>query len=130
MLSKILTKPILPSIFTTEKSWVWWRFRSQVCRRGVEGVCYRSGLKGWIDQQIFREYLASRRSRHLTEKKTIFLDNCSGHLSEDECKEELGALNVSLKYFRPTQTCPTGRFVCNAKINDVWRSMWNEKKST
>ncbi|KAG3078931.1 hypothetical protein PI124_g19739 [Phytophthora idaei] len=84
-------------------------------------------------QQIFREYLGERKTQapdRLGRKKTIFLDNCSGHLSEDECKEELGALNASLTYLPPNATDlyqPADSFVI-AKIKDVWRRMWNEKK--
>nr|KAE8934151.1 hypothetical protein PF009_g15863 [Phytophthora fragariae] len=99
----------------------------------VEGVCYRSGPKGWMDKRIFREYLCERKAQapdRLGRKKTIFLDNCSGHLSEEECKEELEALNASLQYLplNATDLCqPADSFVI-AKIKDVWRGMWNEKK--
>lgn len=100
----------------------------------VPGVCYRTGPKGWMDRRTFREYLKERRAQQpdrLGRKKTIFLDNCSGHLSEDECEEELQALNASFKYLPPNATdlCqPADSFVI-AKIKDVWRSLWNAKKS-
>ncbi|KAE9016497.1 hypothetical protein PR002_g13642 [Phytophthora rubi] len=62
--------------------------------------------------------------------KTIFLDNCSSHLSEAECKTELTKLNARLKFFpaNATDLCqPADSFVI-AKIKDVWARKWNEKK--
>ncbi|RLN69414.1 hypothetical protein BBJ28_00022260 [Nothophytophthora sp. Chile5] len=99
----------------------------------VVGVTYRSGPKGWMDQRIFREYLQERRVQRpdrLGRTKTIFLDNCSGHMSENECATELEALNARLRFLpaNATDLCqPADSFVI-AKIKDVWRRLWNEKK--
>lgn len=54
----------------------------------VEGVCYRTGPKGRLDKKLFREYLNEPRAQtayRLGCHKAVFLDNCSGHLTEDEC---------------------------------------------
>jgi len=99
----------------------------------IDGVCYRSGPKGWMDKRVFREYLTERRAQRpdrLGRVKTIFLDNCSGHLSELECESELRALNARLRYLpaNATDLCqPADSFVI-AKIKNVWRRLWNEKK--
>eukprot|EP00644_Phytophthora_capsici_P005978 jgi/Phyca11/98043/e_gw1.2.1094.1 len=76
----------------------------------VEGVCYRTGPKGWMDKRLFREYLKEPRAQkpdRLGRKKTIFLDNCSTNAT-DLCQ-------------------PADSFVI-AKIKYEWRRMWNEKK--
>ncbi|RLN91689.1 hypothetical protein BBJ28_00026100 [Nothophytophthora sp. Chile5] len=86
-----------------------------------------------MDKRVFREYLTERRAQRpdrLGRVKTIFLDNCSGHLSELECESELKALNARLRYLpaNATDLCqPADSFVI-AKIKNVWRRLWNEKK--
>jgi len=97
-------------------------------------VCvYRMGPKGWMDKRLFREYVCEPRAQRpdrLGRKKHIFLDNCSGHLDEDECTEELEKRNASLKFFPPNATDlwqPADSFVI-ANIKDEWRRLWNEKK--
>ncbi|KAE9233526.1 hypothetical protein PF004_g9644 [Phytophthora fragariae] len=86
-----------------------------------------------MDKRLFREYLQERRALAADSRgrqKVIFLDNCSGHLDESECEDELHRLNASLRYLPPNATdlCqPADSFVI-AKIKDVWSRMWNEKK--
>lgn len=99
----------------------------------IPGVCYRSSKKGWMTQKLFREYLKERRAMRADvhgRKKTIFLDNCSGHLEAEECRSELDAINSNLKFFPPNATdlCqPADSFVIS-KIKDAWKVKWNEKK--
>ncbi|KAG3112234.1 hypothetical protein PI124_g9050 [Phytophthora idaei] len=104
--------------------------------RGVEdnvrGACYRTGPQGWMNQHIFREYLTERRAMAAdpqSRRKTIFLDNCSGHLEESQCQDELNRLNAHLRYLSAiaTDLCqPADSFVI-AKMKDVWSRMWNDK---
>lgn len=97
------------------------------------GVCYRSSKKGWMTQKLFREYLKEKRAIRADphgRKKTIYLDNCSGHLEANECEAELDGINSTLKFFPPNATdlCqPADSFVI-AKIKDAWKKKWNEKK--
>ncbi|KAE8880253.1 hypothetical protein PF003_g35736 [Phytophthora fragariae] len=99
----------------------------------VNGVCYRTGPKGWMDKRLFREYLQERRALAADScgrQIVIFLDNFSGHLDESECDDEFHRLNARLRYLPPNATdlCqPADSFVI-AKIKDVWSRMWNEKK--
>ncbi|KAG3156171.1 hypothetical protein PC128_g21935 [Phytophthora cactorum] len=63
-------------------------------------------------------------------RKTIFLDNCPGHLEESQCQDELNRLNARLHYLpaNATDLCqPADSFVI-AKIKDVWSRLWNDKK--
>lgn len=97
------------------------------------GVCYRTGPKGWMSKRVFRQYLGERRAMCADPRgreKRIYLDNCSSHLDEDECKDELSQLKARLVYLPPNATdlCqPADSFVI-AKIKDAWRRKWNEKK--
>ncbi|OWZ03588.1 hypothetical protein PHMEG_00024654 [Phytophthora megakarya] len=87
------------------------------------GVSYRTGPKGWMSQ---RGYERHEREKH------IFLDNCTSHLDDDQCENELARLKARLVYFpaNTTELCqPTDSFVI-AKIKDAWRRKWNERKIT
>ncbi|DAZ98996.1 TPA: hypothetical protein N0F65_011251 [Lagenidium giganteum] len=92
----------------------------------VPGVCYRTGPNGWMTQRVFREYLTEKRAMRrdpLGREKAIFLDNCSGHLDESECVEELKALNAKLHFLpaNATDLClPADSFEI-ANIKDVWQ---------
>jgi hypothetical protein len=99
----------------------------------IGGVCYRSGKKGWMDQRVFREYLGERRAiwGDLQGRvKTLYVDNCSGHLSDEECTEELSKINTRIRFLpaNATDLCqPADSFVI-AKLKDIWSRKWNEKK--
>ncbi|OWY93114.1 hypothetical protein PHMEG_00037609, partial [Phytophthora megakarya] len=99
----------------------------------VDGVSYRTGPKGWMSKKKFREYLTEPRAMRKDwkgRKKHIFLDNCSGHLSNDECPQELLELKAELRYLsaNATDLCqPADSFVI-AKIKDVWAQKWNQRK--
>ncbi|POM81398.1 Hypothetical protein PHPALM_633 [Phytophthora palmivora] len=73
----------------------------------VPGVCYGTKPRG--------------------RKKTVFLDNCSGHLEADEYHEEFDAINSDLKFFPPNATdlCQPADSFVNAKIKDAWKMKWN-----
>lgn len=86
-----------------------------------------------MTKRVFREYLKEKRamnSDRLGREKVIFLDNCSGHLHEEECKEELAAINARLSYLplNSTDLCQPADLFVIAKIKDVWSRKWNEKK--
>lgn len=86
-----------------------------------------------MDKRLFREYLQERRALAADPRgrqTVIFLDNCSGHLDESDCEDELHRLNGRLRYLplNATDLCqPADSFVI-AKIKDVWLRMWSEKK--
>ncbi|EGZ12175.1 hypothetical protein PHYSODRAFT_515705 [Phytophthora sojae] len=94
------------------------------------GVCYRSSKKGWMTQRLFREYLSERKAMRADphgRNKTIYLDNCSGHLEADQCQDELNSINADLQFFplNATDLCqPADSFII-AKIKDA---RWNAKK--
>ncbi|KAE9101766.1 hypothetical protein PF010_g14342 [Phytophthora fragariae] len=97
------------------------------------GVCYRTGPKGWMSKRVFRQYLGERRAMSADPrglKKRIYLDNCSSHLDEDECKDELAQLKARLVYLPPNATnlCQPAYSFVIAKIKDACRRKWNEKK--
>ncbi|DAZ98024.1 TPA: hypothetical protein N0F65_004514 [Lagenidium giganteum] len=80
-----------------------------------------------MTQRVFREYLTEKRAMRrdpLGREKAIFLDNCSGHIDECECVEELKTLNAKLHLLPPADS-----FVI-AKMKDVWQRKWNEKTIT
>ena len=54
--------------------------------RGLEDnipeVCYRTGLKGWMDQALFAEFFAEPRAFQADihgRRKLIWVDNCTRH---------------------------------------------------
>jgi hypothetical protein len=99
----------------------------------VQGACYRTGKKGWTDQRVFREYLMERRAMWPDQKgrlKTIYLDNCGGHLSDDQCPDELQRLNARLCFFpaNATDLCQAADSFVIAKLKDIWSRKWNAKK--
>ncbi|KAG2813670.1 hypothetical protein PC116_g16967 [Phytophthora cactorum] len=86
-----------------------------------------------MDKALFRGYLKEPKAICADPRgqpKTVFLDNCSGHLEEEECKEELHHLNARLSYLpaNATDLCQPADSLVIAKINDVWVRMWNNKK--
>ncbi|KAG2776058.1 hypothetical protein PC129_g22897 [Phytophthora cactorum] len=89
--------------------------------------------QGLDEPTHFPEYLTERRAIAADpqgRRKTIFLDNCSGHLEESQCQNELNRLNARLHYLpvNATDLCqPADSFVI-AKIKDVWSRVWNNKK--
>lgn len=101
----------------------------------VPGVCYRTEKKGWMTKRVFREYLQEKRAMNrdrLGREKVVFLDNCSGHIAEDDCKEELSALNAKPRYLPPNATdlCqPADSFII-AKIEDFGRASGTRRRST
>ena len=82
-------------------------FKNQDCSypiRGVpddvNGTCYRTGPKGWMDRWIFVEWLNEQRAnpRDMYGRKiVIFIDNCGGHNETQESKEALDRFNASVR---------------------------------
>jgi len=67
----------------------------------VPGVSYRTGPKGWMDQQVFLQWLSEPRAIKKDtygRKRTIFLDNCSGHNSNFQQLQQLNAINSELSF--------------------------------
>ncbi|RLN67573.1 hypothetical protein BBJ28_00024453, partial [Nothophytophthora sp. Chile5] len=96
---------------------------------GEKQIKYADVVSGGEEMTMVVRISAQRPDR-LGRVKTIFLDNCSGHLSELECESELKTLNARLRYLpaNATDLCqPADSFVI-AKIKNVWRRLWNEKK--
>lgn len=99
----------------------------------VPGVCYRSGKKGWMDKRVFKEWLSEPRaiSKPLNgRRRTLFVDNCSGHNENDDTALLLSRINTNLKKFPANATDlvqPADSFVIS-KIKDAWRRRWDAYK--
>lgn len=65
----------------------------------VPGVCNRSQLKGWMDTATFVARLSEKRVNKVEQflqKRTFFVDSCSGHSSTPEAIRAVNAFNVDL----------------------------------
>lgn len=99
----------------------------------VPGVCYRTGPKGWMDHQVFVQWLEEKRANppdKYGRRKVIFMDNCSGHNDTNESVAALAKLNAEIRKLpaNATDLCqPADSFIIS-KIKDVWRREWERKK--
>ena len=99
----------------------------------VPGVVYRSGPRGWMDRELFPQWLRERRvipKGANGEKSVIFLDNCGGHNPTAEQQAALQEINACLRFLPPNSTdlCqPADSFIIS-KIKDAWTQGWNEKR--
>ena len=99
----------------------------------VPGVCYRTGSKGWMDHQVFVQWLEEKRANppdKYGRRKVIFMDNCSGHNDTNESVAALAKLNAEIRKLpaNATDLCqPADSFIIS-KIKDVWRREWERKK--
>lgn len=102
----------------------------------VPGVCYRSSPKGWMDGVNFAEWLREKRatgSRNCGAQtlRHLFVDNCSGHVENEQVQELLAELNIKLHFFPPNATDvlqPADSFVIQ-KLKDAWRRHWDAYKA-
>jgi len=99
----------------------------------VPGVSYRTGPRGWMDREVFVQWLHEPRAIKKDtygRERIIFLDNCSGHNATDAQKEALKAINAVLKFLPPNSThlCQPCDSVIIQKIKERWRALWEEKK--
>lgn len=95
-------------------------------------VTYRSQPKGWIDGEVFAEWLAEDRvfPRHVEHERHIFLDNCSSHKTTQRVAEILEMKNIRLHYLPPNSTslCQPLDSGLIKVVRDVWKRQWNERK--
>ncbi|CDF38688.1 unnamed protein product [Chondrus crispus] len=100
----------------------------------VPGVCYRSGKKGWMDNRVFQEWLSEPRAiRALqnTQRRVLFVDNCSGHNENESVQKCLGEIKTELRKFPLNATDlvqPADSFAIS-KIKDACRREWDTYKA-
>jgi DDE superfamily endonuclease len=96
----------------------------------VPGVSYRFQQKGWVDQKVMLEYISDSRTLPKlrdNKRRTLYVDNCSGHKLTPSHKEALAKANTELRFLPPNCTDliqPADSFVIQ-KIKDAWRSLWD-----
>lgn len=100
----------------------------------VPGVCYRSSPKGWMDSKVWPEWISVQKSTASSvgypQARTLFVDNCSSHMENDDVNFRLSKSNFVLRKLPPntTELCqPCDMFVIE-KFKEVWRRMWDEYK--
>lgn len=100
----------------------------------VPGVCYRSQPKGWMDSDIFAQWLGEPRAISKDpygRKRVLFVDNCSGHNSNPRTEGMLLKINHEMRKLPPNATelvQPADSFVIS-KIKDAWRRRWDHYKA-
>ena len=101
----------------------------------VPGACYRTQPKGWMDRNVFLQWLQGPRAISKDvygREKVIFLDNAAGHGETEEQQTALEKLKASLRFLPPNSTdvCqPCDSFVIQ-KLKERWVALWDEKKAT
>ena len=99
----------------------------------VEGVSYRTGPKGWMDQKLFVDWLSEPRAIDKDpagRTRVIFMDNCSAHNETPEQLEALEKINAKIRKLpaNSTHLCqPLDSFVIQ-KVKEVWRKEWEAEK--
>ena len=66
----------------------------------VPSVCYRSGVRGWMDNRVFYEWLEEPRTiQKLSngKKRILYVDNCSGHAKMKKIEKILVLINTELR---------------------------------
>ena len=99
----------------------------------VAGVCHRSGLKRWMDQTEFKEWLREHRSisKSNGRERHMFVDNCSGYNANETVLEYQRNINTKLRKLpaNATDRCqPTDSFI-TPMIKDGGKRRWDEYKS-
>lgn len=99
----------------------------------VDGVSYRTGPKGWMDRIVMPQWLSeSRVIRPLSNnrRRTLYVDNCSGHTYTTDLASASEAIRTDIKYFPPNATHlvqPCDSFVIQ-KIKRAWSTHWENYK--
>ena len=99
----------------------------------IEGVSYRTGPRGWMDQRVFRERIKEPRAiqkDHLNRRRYLFMDNCSGHKITESTQQALHEIITSVLFLPPNAThlCqPLDSFVIQ-KLKEIWRDLWQAEK--
>ena len=92
----------------------------------IEGISYRTQTRDWMDNNVFQKWLQEARSISKDpdgKSRTLFLDNCSGHMLSDPVKEALNNISASLKFLtkNATHLCqPLDSFIIQ-KLRGYWR---------
>ena len=99
----------------------------------VPGVSYRTQPKGWMDREVFVQWLQNERAIRadpLGRKRVIFLDNCGGHNETIQAQRALQKLNATIRFLPPNSTdlCQPAYSFIISKIKDEWTHLWDEKK--
>ena len=77
----------------------------------VPGVFYRTSPKGWIDRDVWKEWLQHEKSissRFDGKTTHLFVDNCSSHIEDEDAIKHLQTKN--------TNSHRTQRILCNLLI--------------
>ena len=96
----------------------------------VSGVFYRTSPKGWIDRDVWKEWLQHEKSiSSLFDGKTtrLFVDNCSSHIEDEDAIKHLQTKNTVLHKLSPNATHlvqPADSFVIQ-KLKDARRRRWD-----
>lgn len=99
----------------------------------VPGVSYRTGPKGWMDTTIMKDWLQEPRvimPLSGNRLRYLFIDNCSGHILDENILAAAEVLRTTINYFFPNATDliqPCDSFIIQ-KIKDAWRKRWDEHK--
>lgn len=97
----------------------------------VPGICYRSQAKGWMDNQTFIKWLSEPRAIKkdtFHRRRFLFVDNCSGHVENEDVYQALGAINTELRKLPKNATDlvqPADSFIIS-KIKDAWKRRWDD----
>lgn len=92
----------------------------------VPRVSYLSGPKGWMDNRVFKEWMSEPRAIPLLpngKKRTLFVDNFSGHNGNSDVVECLRRINTAFRNLLPHTTDlvqPADSFIIS-KIKDALR---------
>ena len=100
----------------------------------IPGVSYRTGPKGWMDQNLFADFFEEPRAFQSNlhgQTKLIWVDNYTGHNLTSRLQGVLQAKQSILRYLPPCSThlCqPADTFIIS-KIKDAWTKRWEAKKT-
>lgn len=99
----------------------------------IPGVSYRTGKRGWMDKNVFNQWLNEPRAIDKDpagRTRVIFMDNASGHNETPQQLESLSNINTKIRKLpanSPLLSQLLDSFV-NKRIKDVWRTEWEEEK--
>ena len=96
----------------------------------VPGVFYRTSRKGWIDRDVWNEWLQHEKSissRFDGKTTHLLVDNCSSHIEDEDAIKHLQTKNTVLHKLPSNVTHlvqPADSFVIQ-KLKDAWRRHWD-----
>ena len=99
----------------------------------MEGVSYRTGPRGRMDQRAFKEWIKEPRAIQkdpLNRRRYLFMDKCSGHKTTESTQQALDEKITSVLFLPPkvTHLCqPLDSFVIQ-KLKEIWRDLWQAEK--